>query len=142
VLAVTGIGAYELARNASIRWDPATGGDYAYEGRIEPVWRQVRADSAVRDADRLAVSIATKDRWLFAAAVIDQLRLRGQDVGIDPDWAFMFGDDLRVDGREDATLYFAAPGPPPALPPGARVAASTPDVVVYATAGTPAAPSG
>ncbi len=131
---VTAIGAVELAGNASIEWDPATGGDYAYEGWIEPLWRQLERYTEAHSIERPAVAIATKDRWLYAAGVVEQLQRRGDRVRVDPAWAFMFGDDLRADGGADATLVFAAPAPPPPLPRGARVAAATPEVTIYAAA--------
>jgi hypothetical protein len=141
VAAVTAVGAVEVADNPRLEWAANGGGDYAYEGRIEPLWRQVDAYTGSHSISNPAVAMATRDRWLYAAGVIARLRERGDRVRVDPAWAFMFGDRLKADGREDATLFFAAPGPPPPLPPGARVAASTPDATVYAVIRAPAAPS-
>lgn len=99
----------KLLGETSIKTDPA----YA-SADAKPLWQKVSAYTGAHGIKDPLIEIPDNGQWPNAASVIVQRMRRGLDTSVGANYIFLFGNEFKETGREDARLVFQpeAGGPP------------------------------
>lgn len=125
VAALAAINLVKLLDKSSISTDPA----YA-SADAKPLWDGVAAYTKRAQIRDPLIAIPLNDQWPNAASVIVQRSRRRLPTAVDANYIFMFGNQFKANGGEDATLVFQPVGSGP--PKGGKLVVRQGPTAVYA----------